>query len=370
MIFPRWFTLCASVLLCAGTLLLPAKVSAESGAVMDDRTIYKMSKGSDLCVLTFDDGPSQYTDRLMQILRERGIHATFFVLGSQVKRHPELVVRLQQEGHEIGNHTYNHRSLRHLNIDAQKNEIINAQNALRNLGIEARYIRPPYGNYDNNTIDIAKSLGADLVLWSIDSKDWARRASIEGMQGLNAGRKLRGVFLFHDTHEQTIEALPEILDRLLADGCQFVTVSQYLTLLKRDALPEGIKVAEPIIPAQLHPTPAVPVTPAAAEATGTAGTEPATAAATPAATVPATAAPAEKPESQTVAQQPAGQPAAEQPAAAQQPVMEDGTPQLQPGDVHEIRQPLAPKPTPEQDQLAGHSATDGSATPDAQTSVL
>lgn len=79
------------------------------------------------------------------------------------------------------------------------------------------------------------------MLLSIDSMDWSKRASIENMKTLISGQKLRGVFLFHDTHEQTIEAPPEILDRLTADAASFQTVSEYLAALRQDALPEGVE---------------------------------------------------------------------------------------------------------------------------------
>ena len=268
--------------------------------------------------LTFDDGPSSHTERLMEILRERGIHATFFVVGKQVKYHPELIVRLQQEGHEIGNHTYSHKSLRHLSVDAQRSEILSVQESLRKLGVHSRYIRPPYGNFDANTVAIAKAEGADIMLWSIDSMDWSKRASIENMKTLISGQKLRGVFLFHDTHEQTIEALPEILDRLIADGCQFVTVSEYLAALRQDALPEGVKVAAPVIQENPH-----------------------------------------------------------QPAPPQNVQAEREAPQqlFQPGDVHEVRQPMAPRPkaaeTPGAEQMVGHSTNMNDAEPAAlRTSML
>ena len=288
MILARLIRVCASALLCAGVSLFPGNASADgAGTVVDGRAILKMSKGSNLCALTFDDGPSSHTERLMEILRERGIHATFFVVGKQVKYHPELIVRLQQEGHEIGNHTYSHKSLRHLSVDAQRSEILSVQELLRKLGVHSRYIRPPYGNFDANTVAIAKAEGADIMLWSIDSMDWSKRASIENMKTLISGQKLRGVFLFHDTHEQTIEALPEILDRLIADGCQFVTVSEYLAALRQDALPEGVNVAAPAIQENPH-----------------------------------------------------------QPVPPQGTQAEREAPQqlFQPGDVHEVRQPMAPRP--------------------------
>ena len=167
-------------------------------------------------------------------------------------------------------------------------------------------------------VEIAKAEGADIMLWSIDSMDWSKRASIENMKTLISGQKLRGVFLFHDTHEQTIEALPEILDRLIADGCQFVTVSEYLAALRQDALPEGVKVAAPVIQGNPH-----------------------------------------------------------QPAPPQNAQAEREAPQqlFQPGDVHEVRQPMAPRPkaaeTPGAEQMAGHSTNMNDAEPAAlRTSML
>ena len=189
---------------------------------------------------------------------------------------------------------------------------------MRKLGVHSRYIRPPYGNFDANTVAIAKAEGADIMLWSIDSMDWSKRASIENMKTLISGQKLRGVFLFHDTHEQTIEALPEILDRLIADGCQFVTVSEYLAALRQDALPEGVNVAAPAIQENPH-----------------------------------------------------------QPVPPQGTQAEREAPQqlFQPGDVHEVRQPMAPRlkaaETPGAEQMAGHSTNMNDAEPAAlRTSML
>ncbi len=130
--------ICASVLVSAGMLLSSQGAFArEAGTVVDGRAILKMGKGSDLCALTFDDGPGPHTERLMGILRERGIRATFFLVGKQIGYYPDLVVRLQQEGHEIGNHTQSHRSLRDLPQEEQRAEIVSVQDTLRKLGAPA-----------------------------------------------------------------------------------------------------------------------------------------------------------------------------------------------------------------------------------------
>lgn len=132
------------------------------------------------------------------------------------------------EGHEVGNHTLSHGNLRHMPAEKQKEEIVSVQTLLRRLGGNPRLIRPPYGRFDETSIAIAAEENADIVLWSVDSMDWMHGASIRNMQTQISGQKLRGIFLFHDTHVQTVDAIPEILDWLAADGCQFVTVSEFI----------------------------------------------------------------------------------------------------------------------------------------------
>lgn len=223
---PSMFVFCA-LLLC-GTALASSQDPFEPGRVIDGRAILDMGWGDNMCALTFDDGPGPHTARLLDLLRERGIPATFFVVGKQLKMRPGLIRRMLGEGHEVENHTLSHGSLRHMPEERQKEEIGSVHAALRELGGEPRFIRPPYGRYDATTVEIAREEGAGLMFWSIDSMDWMHGASIENMRTLTSGQKLRGIFLFHDTHSKTVEAMPEILDRLVADGCRFVTVAEYL----------------------------------------------------------------------------------------------------------------------------------------------
>ena len=172
MILARLIRVCASALLCAGVSLFPGNASADgAGTVVDGRAILKMSKGSNLCALTFDDGPSSHTERLMEILRERGIHATFFVVGKQVKYHPELIVRLQQEGHEIGNHTYSHQKGWGMSLERYTEDVDFANDL-----IHSELFRPPYARI---TPAQARFLGQryKLVMWDIISRDYNRRLS-------------------------------------------------------------------------------------------------------------------------------------------------------------------------------------------------
>lgn len=208
--------------------------SASEARVVDGGVIMDQRMRENLCALTFDDGPSLNTPRLLDMLSEYGIPATFFLLGKQAERYPSFVQRIVAEGHEVGNHTYSHPNLRLLSPANKTQEIARTDAILRSLGANPSFMRPPYGSYDNHTVTAAEQLGLAVMLWSLDSRDWkslpANYATLRSTRGTVYGPgTLRGIFLFHDTHRRTVEDLPRIISDLRAGGCQrFVTVSDYL----------------------------------------------------------------------------------------------------------------------------------------------
>lgn len=221
-----------------------------SVAIVDGKALFRLGWADNLCAITFDDGPSPHTSRLLDILKEQGVLATFFVVGNQVRRRPALVRRIQDEGHEIANHTFSHVTLRHRDPAVQREEMESLQKLLRDQGIVSRFIRPPYGRYDSETIRIASELGLGIVLWSVDSMDWTRSWRMEKMRTQVHGEKLRGIFLFHDTRVPTVEAMPQIIERLKNGGCRFVTVSGYLDTVVGSAFsfPEILQAGGGITP--------------------------------------------------------------------------------------------------------------------------
>jgi len=134
------------------------------------------------------------------------------------------------EGHEVDNHSYDHPDFRHLSRSEQAKEIDSTQRELRSLGIEPKYFRPPYGDYDPETVRAAARDGLIVVLWTTDAKDWkyhtvhALETHLNRQLEINVG----GIYLFHDVHPWTVAAMPEILDRLAARGCRFVTLAQFV----------------------------------------------------------------------------------------------------------------------------------------------
>lgn len=202
--------------------------------VYDGGRIIDQPMRENLCALSFDDGPSTNTPQILDILAAHNIPATFFVLGRNAEHRPDLVQRIHDEGHEIGIHTYSHPNLRHLKLAAQSEQIGRVQRFLRSLGIEARFLRPPYGAFNDVTLKAADELGLKVMLWSLDSEDWRGvredYAALINTRGQRyTGNDLRGVFLFHDTLQGTRENLPRIIAQLQAGGCQrFVTISDFL----------------------------------------------------------------------------------------------------------------------------------------------
>ncbi len=216
--------------------------------ILDGKALFRLGWEDNLCAITFDDGPGRHTSRLLDILKEQGVLATFFVVGSQVRRRPALVRRIQDEGHEIANHTFSHMTLRHRDPTVQREEMENLQKLLQDHGIVSRFVRPPYGRYDSETVRIAAELGLGIVLWSVDSMDWKQSWQMEKMRTQVHGEKLRGIFLFHDTRVPTVDAMPQIIERLRTEGCRFVTVSGYLDTVVGPvcSFPESIRTKDGI----------------------------------------------------------------------------------------------------------------------------
>lgn len=221
-------------ILTLGALLFLFSPSLSHSRVVDGSVIMDKPMSENLCALTFDDGPSQNTASLLDMLAQYNVPATFFLLGQQVQQHPDLLKRMLREGHEVGNHSWSHPNLRKLSSDAQANQILETDKLLRSLGAVPLFFRPPYGSFDEKTVNITNELGVSILLWSLDSKDWKRLPEDYGKLISTRGTvyedgQLRGIFLFHDTHKSTVEDLPRIISNLQSGGCdRFVTVSEYL----------------------------------------------------------------------------------------------------------------------------------------------
>lgn len=177
--------------------------------------------------ITFDDGPHPtYTEQLLDGLKERGIHATFFVTGEHAKLHPDIIKRMQEEGHLIGNHTYSHVQLTSKNREDFKQELIQTNEVIKEItGEEVQYVRPPYGSWDKS---FEKELNMFPVLWTIDPLDWCSKSVDCVTKRIVDKAKENGIILMHDYFDTSVTAALKVVDELTEEGYEFVTVDEIL----------------------------------------------------------------------------------------------------------------------------------------------
>jgi peptidoglycan/xylan/chitin deacetylase (PgdA/CDA1 family) len=183
--------------------------------------------------MTYDDGPHpQNTPRLLDMLRQRNIKATFYVIGRSVNQYPQIARRIVAEGHEIGNHTWTHPNLTKLSNSSVRQELEKTRQVIVSAcGVQPRTMRPPYGALrSSQRAWIYKEFGYPTILWNVDPEDWKRPGpSVVASRILRSTRN-GSIVLAHDLHKPTVDAMPATLDGLLGRGYKFVTVSQLLAL--------------------------------------------------------------------------------------------------------------------------------------------
>ena len=177
--------------------------------------------------LTFDDGPNAiYTEGLLDGLRERGVHATFFLLGKAVEVSPKLVEQMHKDGHLIGNHSYEHVNLSSLSDEAAIAQVNMTNEAIYKItGEYPEYIRPPYGCWKSN-LDYDTTMIE--VLWNVDPLDWKTEDSKAVVDRVLSEVQENDIILLHDASDSSVNAAFEIVDKLTAEGYIFVTVDELL----------------------------------------------------------------------------------------------------------------------------------------------
>lgn len=182
--------------------------------------------------LTFDDGPKDSTTPvLLDGLARRGVHATFFVIGENVEGNELLLQRMEGEGHQIGLHTYHHKSLDRLNAAGFYAEVDQLRATLTALvGREAFMLRPPYGMMNAATQARA---AAPIILWSVDPEDWSDRDTARQVAAIVDKAQDGDIILLHDIYPASVETALQVVDALMAKGFHFVTVEQLFAVRGR-----------------------------------------------------------------------------------------------------------------------------------------
>ncbi|WP_148292254.1 MULTISPECIES: polysaccharide deacetylase family protein [Planktothrix] len=199
------------------------------------KTVHNVSPRNQekVIALTFDDGPWPETPKVLTILRQFNVKATFFILGQNLLLYPDIIKQVVQEGHGVGNHTWTH-SYPKMEPQKAKAEIENTSAKLELMtGLKTRLFRPPGGILDNGVADYARSKNYAVIMWSIDTKDFQKpTATVLANRVLNQANP-GDIVLMHDgggNRSETIAALKIIIPELQKRGYRFVTVSELLSL--------------------------------------------------------------------------------------------------------------------------------------------
>ncbi len=205
-------------------------------------TIYRVPASENAVALTFDDGPSPvWTPQILAVLKEANVKATFFMIGEHVREYPDVARRVAEEGHEIGNHSYDHHGIFYYKPEELDKEVGEAEKIIKTVtGIKTKYFRPPKAWLTAQEKKQLKDLGYETVLWSLNSKDWVTFDDRYIVNYILHHIQPGDILLFHDSggvfkpeggnRSETIKAVSRLIEKLRQRGYRFVTISQLLEL--------------------------------------------------------------------------------------------------------------------------------------------
>lgn len=200
--------------------LVPPAVAVWNGS--------KRSGASRGVALTFDDGPTTLTRDYLSVLGRFGAKATFFVVGAECEKHPELVKDVAKAGHELAGHGYTHRRFTELSAPELRDELERTRALLPEGRHRRPLVRPPHGAVSLGSTIACALAGFRLVLWSHDSGDWCTERSDDVVRSFDQALEPGAIVLFHEGQDWTLHALPEILGTLRKAGHELVTVGELL----------------------------------------------------------------------------------------------------------------------------------------------
>jgi peptidoglycan-N-acetylglucosamine deacetylase len=176
--------------------------------------------------LTFDDGPHPTaTPKVLEILRQQDIKATFFLVGQNIQEHPELAREIVREGHSVGNHSFTHPVLFLKSLDFQREQIRHTNEIIQEtVGIRPRTFRPPFGYFDFRTLKIVKTENQRVVMWDIDARDFSMKQPDSLIRRVTTSTSQGSVILLHDNDRTAVSILgylQPLLGSLIQRGFQF-----------------------------------------------------------------------------------------------------------------------------------------------------
>ena len=214
---------------------VPAPAATPAPAPAPQITFSQCRVEGPYIAMTFDDGPhGANTPRLLDMLKQRGIKATFFVVGQCAAEFPDIMKRIVAEGHEIASHSWSHPQLTKMGEEGVTDQLQKTHDIIRHTtGVEPKVMRPPFGAFTPNQRAWAnKKWGYKIIMWDVDPLDWKVRNAEHVKSEILRQTVAGSIILTHDIHKSTIDAMPETLDGLTAKGFKFVSVSDLLAMDK------------------------------------------------------------------------------------------------------------------------------------------
>ena len=194
--------------------------------------IYSVETDDKKVALSFDAAwGNEDTQMILDTLEKYNVHATFFMTGGWVENYPEDVKKIQAAGHDLANHSENHKNMSQLTDNECQEELMKVHNKVKELtGVEMNLFRPPYGDYDDHVITNAKNCGYYTIQWSVDSLDWKDYGVESIIKTVTEHKNLcnGAIILMHNGAKYTAQALPTVIEKLQADGYQIVPISELI----------------------------------------------------------------------------------------------------------------------------------------------
>jgi peptidoglycan-N-acetylglucosamine deacetylase len=189
---------------------------------LEDGTSHSVPEGK--VALTFDDGPSSFTKKIIDILIDSDAGGTFFLVGSNVAKSPENTEYIHKNGYSIGSHSMNHINFASSGVAAQQDELAQSSDLIESIiGEDITLFRPPFGQMNDTTEQLTEELGQRIVLWDNDPKDWQSRNANKIIQHIKSTEVSGSIILLHET-QATLDALPEIIAYLKEQNLELVTL--------------------------------------------------------------------------------------------------------------------------------------------------
>lgn len=211
------------------TIRTTAKAVA-TAAEPKDIPIYCVDRTDNKVAISFDAAwGNEQTETLLQILKEKNVTATFFLVGDWVSKYPDSVKAIAEAGHDVENHSNTHSYMTKLSKEEQLSEIKNCNDKIKELtGTSPTLFRPPYGDYDNSVVKSVKESNMYCIQWDIDSLDWKDPTPQQMVERITSKLTSGSIILMHNGATNTPEALPQIIDAVRAAGYEFVPISELL----------------------------------------------------------------------------------------------------------------------------------------------